>query len=98
MDLPAVGFFALNDHFEKGLSNFPADESDPEFIRIRKLLESADSNSEGGIGSTSMLLAALFIEMPAPDLQKNLTDAGWYIKTLTRNPYLRRGQDDLGEG
>lgn len=97
MDLPAVGFFALNDHFEKGLANFPADESDPEFARVRKLLERADSISEGGIGSTSMLLAALFIEMPAPDLQKKLTEAGWYIKTLSRNPYLSLEHDDFRE-
>jgi hypothetical protein len=44
-----------------------------------------------------MLLAALFIEMPAPDLQKKLTEAGWYIKTLSRNPYLSLEHDDFRE-
>jgi SAM-dependent methyltransferase len=94
MDLPAVGFFALNDHFEKGLTNYSADESDPEFARIRRLLESADSISEGGMGSTSMLLSALFIEMPSTDLKRKLAEAGWHIKSLTRNPYLRRNPEE----
>jgi SAM-dependent methyltransferase len=98
MDLPAVGFFSLNDHFQEDGYKFRAEEEDPEFVRIRRLLDAADSISKGGMGSTSLLLAAIFIEMPEPDLRKKLTDSGWYIKTLTRNPYLHRAQNEFREG
>ncbi len=95
MDFPAVGFFALNDHFEKGLGNFRAEDSDAEFVRVRKILEAADLLTEAGLGSSSLLLAALFKEMPKPDLEKNLTDIGWHIKKLDRNPYLQRDRKEL---
>jgi SAM-dependent methyltransferase len=90
MDLPAIAFFALNDHFEVGLSRALAEESNPDFKRVQELLNQADRISGGGIGSSSMLLTAIFVEMPSPELQSTLAEAGWYFKTLGRNPYLNR--------
>ena len=90
LDLPAIAFFALNDHFEGGLSRVLAEESNPEFGRVRELLNQADRISHGGIGSSSMLLTAIFVEMPSSELQAKLVEAGWFFRILNRNPYLNR--------
>jgi SAM-dependent methyltransferase len=97
MDLPAVGFYALNDHFEKGLSEYTASGDDPEYLRFRKLLDMADSKSSSGIGCSSMLISALFKTMPERAMEEELLKAGWHIKKLPRNPYLKRSSDELGE-
>lgn len=88
MNLPAIGFFAVNDGYEEGLWKSDAVESNSTFRRMRKLLEGADRVTRSGIGSSSLLVAALFIEMPPPPLQSCLADAGWQFKALKRNPYI----------
>lgn len=89
LDLPAVAFLPLNDHFEKGLSCHQANETDATFRNFEKTLQDADRLSEAGVGSSSMLLVAIFIEMPCAKLEAKLADGGWFMKKLDRNPYLR---------
>lgn len=96
MDLPAVAFYALNDHFEKGLSEHTAGGDEPEYVRVRDLLIQADATTSSGMGCSSMLLSALFKEMPEPSLEEEMLKLGWYIKKLPRNPYLKRSSDGLG--
>jgi SAM-dependent methyltransferase len=88
LDLPAVAFCAVNDHFEEGLSGHPATDSSSVFQRIRDLLARADSKTAAGVGGSSLLLAAIFKRMPAADLRDCLNNAGWFVRELPRNPYL----------
>ncbi len=89
LNLPAIALLGLNDVFEKGLSQHEANESNSEYRRIRDCLEKADTASLAGIGGTTYLLAAVFIELPSPEFIKHLTSKGWHFKFLDSNPYLK---------
>jgi hypothetical protein len=88
LDLPAVAFCFVNDHFEEGLSEHLANDSSSVFRRIRDQLEMADRKSAAGIGGSSLLLAAIFKQLPSADVRAALEQAGWFVKELPRNPYL----------
>jgi SAM-dependent methyltransferase len=89
INLPAIAFLGLNDQSEEGLWKHEAIESNPEYLRLKNSLEKADKLSRAGIGGTSYLLIAVFVELPSPELTADLESLGWYVKKLDRNPYLR---------
>lgn len=89
LNLPAIAFMGLNDHCEEGLWKHEAIDSNPEYLRLKDSLAKADRLSKAGIGSTSYLLIAVFLELPTPELTAELESIGWYVKHLDRNPYLK---------
>jgi hypothetical protein len=89
LNLPAIGLLGINDHFENGLSDHPAKDSDPKFCQLKQSIENAERLSQSGIGGTSYLLTAIFKQMPSEDLITDLEKSGWYIKMLDRNPFLK---------
>lgn len=88
LNLPSIALNGVNDHFQPGLVGHAADESVPEFQKLKKQFDDADKKNRAGIGSSSLLLAIIFKESPSVDLRAHLREYGWYIKDLARNPYL----------
>lgn len=95
LDLPAVAFKSVNDYFEEGLWKHRAEPGSAVLERVKGILAGADARSEGGLGSSSMLLSVLFVEMPDQGIQSEMEKAGWAFLRLNRNPYLLRGVDAM---
>lgn len=92
LNLPAIAFKGINDHFEEGLWQYPANEANSEYKRLKLSLEKSEKKSRTGIGGTSYLLTAFFLIMPTSDLIDKMQSKGWYFKALDRNPYLKIDQ------
>lgn len=89
LDLPAVAFFGLDDDFQPGLHDIPANPSNPKFTTLSQKLARSERRAAAGLGSTGLLLAAIFVRLPPQHLLDNLSQHGWYVRLLPRNPHTR---------
>jgi SAM-dependent methyltransferase len=88
INLPAVAFKGLNDtYIEGGETESAADES-ALFRSMKESIQAADQRTEGGRGSTSMLMAILFKAKPDEPAKAFLRQNGWLCRDLPRNPYI----------
>lgn len=90
LDLPAVAFFGVDDDFQPGLHDSPANPLNPKFTALSQHLAASERRAAAGLGSTSLLLAAIFVRMPPQALMDSLRECGWYIRLLPRNPHTTR--------
>jgi ubiquinone/menaquinone biosynthesis C-methylase UbiE len=90
LDLPAVAFFGMDDEFQPGLHDSPADPENPKFARLSQRLSVSERRAAAGVGSTGLLLAAIFIRLPPQHLMDSLRECGWYVRLLPRNPHAGR--------
>lgn len=88
LNLPAIAVKGLNDYYIPEATLEPASQTSPVFRKMLENIESSDKSSSSGIGSTTLLMAILFLEEPDPETQSFLSSSDWLIKNLPRNPYL----------
>jgi ubiquinone/menaquinone biosynthesis C-methylase UbiE len=91
LDLPHVAFLGLNDAYEPGVEDEPATEDSALFRRIRGDIAAQDRQSQRGLSRTrpKLLVAMIFKETLDPALRAALSTAGYEVRDLPRNPYLR---------
>ncbi len=87
-NLPAIALKGLNDHYVKGCEFEPADETSLIFREIKRQVTAADARARTGRSSTALLMAILFKREPDPQTRKCLSEQGWLIRDLPRNPYI----------
>jgi SAM-dependent methyltransferase len=87
-NLPAIALKGLNDHYVKGCEFEPADETSLIFREIKRQVTAADTRARNGRSSTALLMAILFKREPDSQTRKCLSEQGWLIRDLPRNPYI----------
>lgn len=91
LNLPHVAFLGLNDAYEPGVEDEPATEDSARFRRIRDDIAAQDRRGERGLSRSrpKLLVAMIFKEPLDPALRTGLHTAGYEVRDLPRNPYLR---------
>jgi SAM-dependent methyltransferase len=89
LDLPAIAVKGLNDCYIEGGEHELANNESSLFRSMESQIRAADEQSAAGKGSTSMLMAILFVETPDATTRKFLVENEWRLIDLARNPYVR---------
>jgi hypothetical protein len=97
LNLPAVAFKGLNDHYAEGVEYEEAVESSAVFRRVRTAIERADRECARGLRRFGMLVAVVFIEPVGRPLRDRLTAAGFRVRDLEPNPHSARPAAPEGE-
>lgn len=88
LNFPAVGFLDLNDAYIPGSEDELLASDGPIFKKMRFLLAIGDLLSKWGVMTPTLLVTAIFKELPSEDLSHALESQGWQIRVLSRNPYI----------
>ena len=82
----------LNDYYEKGAEFIDLNTNSPTDQRLIKkfksLIQIKDLLSSTGFLPYEMKVAALFKDNPTHQIKVELTQTGWQVKELPKNPYL----------
>lgn len=83
----------INDAYEEGIEfislESPSEKEQQVIKRVQCAIRKADQLCKVGLCSTGLLLAALFKDEPTKQTKSLLTQSGWQIKELPKNPYLK---------
>lgn len=85
---PALALKGFSDHYIQGCETEVADESSAMFREIKSRIAELDDICARGGQPESHLMAVIFKTKPDERTVARLRECGWYVKHLTRNPYL----------
>ena len=83
-----VAFQGLNDCYVDGVEFEKATVESDIFRRVRRRIRLSDTLCRLGLKAPDLLAVILFKEKPSENVLKALTDAGYGIVSLPKNPYL----------
>jgi ubiquinone/menaquinone biosynthesis C-methylase UbiE len=91
LNLPTVAFAGLNDHYIEGVQNQLANDSSPVFREIKAEIARLDRECKRGFSRSrpKLLVALILKETPTAEFRAALLAAGYDVRTLPRNPYLK---------
>lgn len=87
-----AAFIGCNDLYESGIGNIhmqsEAVGDKKKIARAKQAIKYKDLICRIGVRRSTILTAAMFKSEPAQRTKNSLTDAGWTVKDLPKNPYL----------
>ena len=88
MNLPTIALKGINDCFLPEGGTAPPSDGSVVFAEMTSNIAAADLQSRLGLGSTSLLMAIIFVQEPDSQTRHYLEENDWLVKDLTRNPHL----------
>jgi SAM-dependent methyltransferase len=89
INLPQVAFKGFNDAYVAGIEFEPADVRKSSMYRkMRRIISFRDFLCRIGLDHPIILMACIFHEPVTKEQRKRMTDNGWSIVDLPRNPYI----------
>lgn len=90
MDLGGLAWKGFNDGYEKGCEFEEAKHGNPLFDKISSGIAAVDAlcKQKPQFHQPNMVTVILFKETPAAELVKALTDAGFHLPVIHKNPYV----------
>ncbi len=88
LNLYTVAFKELNDHYIQGVEYEKATENSELFKKIKEEIEKIDKFSDENHRPYALLTAIIFKEQPDQKTCNDLSDQGFKVINLPRNPYI----------
>jgi ubiquinone/menaquinone biosynthesis C-methylase UbiE len=91
VNLPTVAFAGLNDHYIEGVENELTSADAKLFREVKAEIARQDRESKRGFsrGRPKLLVAMILKQVPDAAFRAALVGAGYEVKDLPRNPYLK---------
>jgi SAM-dependent methyltransferase len=87
INLPAVAFKKMNDHYDASVLNELAVDGNAVFTRYKAEVDSIEARCVRDELKHNMLLSVIFLEMPDVAVRSQFSANGWEFQALQRNPY-----------
>ena len=89
IDLPTVIFRGQDDHYIEGVEEEKIAQQGPLYQKVKKNIDSSESKSRKGFKNFGLLVAGVFKDELSGDCQQSLLHAGFTVKNLPRNPFVK---------
>ena len=87
MNLPTVAFKTMNDFYVEGVENELVDSNGPLLRSLRNKLHRADATSKKYDEQAGLLIALICKDELSRECTENLSQSGFLVQSLPRNPY-----------
>lgn len=90
LNLPAIAFKGINDHYIEGVEFEKATDESPLFQKVKSEIGKLDKKAQNGLANYGLLIAIIFKEAVDGSLMRELNKMKFAVKMLPRNPYAKR--------